>query len=949
MKTLIIFFLLISQIFANKFTLAQCPGDPANSYYFCGSISRNTLNKYLNKAGAFSYVTEPIYTDAQFDEDIIMLQNLQPKWLGRVAGLWIAGGNDAFEFDRAEEIATRIHTDVSEYVILQAAIYENIDPNVKHAGGWVVPIPADVLSQFPTPTYYGYTGYFEHDNMVFPGTNTPDMSKIETQMWFYYRAIRYIDAGYEALHLGQFMLMNNNDPLNQNWWSLLQKIRSYANLHARRGIVFCDAHVNGDGCADDGCAFVDIVPNDVPYLMLSEETPSEQLLFDYISFGLTAEEAYKIPNINNSYDGYDRTITINTSACAMYDNGFGGTMPVDWGWSYGQCHPIPSIAEFDNGGTDPHYDCEGQKTDCSTECQADNDPELDTPTWLTWGFGGESNWFCLQSHGYRNYFETYAYNRVKELDEDIFCRLTLRMPISYSLYPYPGIIYNASNLEYKDEDVIKWLWTNQDEVDFCIPTIETSDFTYGVTGWTGTKHIRTLSDVSGDGKADIVGFGESNVIVAKSNASGTFNTPTIWYNNDFTYAFGWSVTAHVRKLGDFSGDGKMDIIGFGENGVRVAKSNGSGFDAAYNAFNFWGNLDGWDPTKHIRDIGDFNGDGKIDIIGFWDNQTKVRVSDGTHFNNLAPHSDVWSTEFSYNGGWRVDKHLRLIGDVNGDGKDDVVGFKDDNIIVGISTGSDFITSIWYYGNFCYNQGWDNNDEQRYLADVNGDGKADIVGFSYSGVQVALSTGINFSQSDYWIYDFGSGLYAGGWNNSLHIRTVSDINGDGMFDIVGFGNGNTIISLSTGHSFSKIQEYGDFGYPSYTVTNHPRLLADIDNDGRDEIIAFGQNNVYLMNCSSTDATFKEDNYEIDTIFKTDEHSILIFPNPAADKVSFQVPAGANGRIDIVDLSGNIVMSGRVEDNNNYSIINLGSQLPEGLYVVIFYNFDGRIFIDKFIKN
>lgn len=39
----------------------------------------------------------------------------------------------------------------------------------------------------------------------------PDLSRQEARLWFYYRATRYIDCGYEALHMGQVHLYTAND------------------------------------------------------------------------------------------------------------------------------------------------------------------------------------------------------------------------------------------------------------------------------------------------------------------------------------------------------------------------------------------------------------------------------------------------------------------------------------------------------------------------------------------------------------------------------------------------------------------------------------------------------------------------------------------------------------------------------------------------------------------
>ena len=73
----------------------------------------------------------------------------------------------------------------------------------------------------------------------------PDLSRTEARMWFYYRATQYIDAGYEALHMGQIHLYTANDRGMKKMAELIQMIRDYAKVHARRHKVLMDAHSHG--------------------------------------------------------------------------------------------------------------------------------------------------------------------------------------------------------------------------------------------------------------------------------------------------------------------------------------------------------------------------------------------------------------------------------------------------------------------------------------------------------------------------------------------------------------------------------------------------------------------------------------------------------------------------------------------------------------------------------
>ncbi|MBK9305891.1 MAG: VCBS repeat-containing protein [Nitrospira sp.] len=89
------------------------------------------------------------------------------------------------------------------------------------------------------------------------------------------------------------------------------------------------------------------------------------------------------------------------------------------------------------------------------------------------------------------------------------------------------------------------------------------------------QHPRFVADLTGDGKADIIGFGHDGVWVALNNGSGGFH-PAQFVLQELGYNQGWRVEQHPRFVADLTGDGKADIIGFGHDGVWVALNNGSG-------------------------------------------------------------------------------------------------------------------------------------------------------------------------------------------------------------------------------------------------------------------------------------------------------------------------------------------------------------------------------------
>jgi murein DD-endopeptidase MepM/ murein hydrolase activator NlpD len=139
-----------------------------------------------------------------------------------------------------------------------------------------------------------------------------------------------------------------------------------------------------------------------------------------------------------------------------------------------------------------------------------------------------------------------------------------------------------------------------------------------------------------------------------------------------------------------------------------------------------------------------------------------------------------------------------LGDVNGDGKDDIVGFGATNVFVSLSNGNGtFGVPIASNPGFTKNVGgWsDNNNYPRLLADVNGDNRDDIVGFGATNVFVSLSNG-NGTFGAPVAYSPGLTKNIGGWtDNNNYPRVVGDVNKDGKDDLIGFGASDVFVSLS----------------------------------------------------------------------------------------------------------------------------------------------------------
>ena len=189
-----------------------------------------------------------------------------------------------------------------------------------------------------------------------------------------------------------------------------------------------------------------------------------------------------------------------------------------------------------------------------------------------------------------------------------------------------------------------------------------------------------------------------------------------------------------------------DIIGFASNGVQVSLATGGGHFASpvLAIQNYAINAGGWtSQNQYPRLLGDVNGDGMADIVGFASDGVYVSLATGGgHF--ASPVFGI--ANFGYlagAGSWiSQDQYPRLLADVNGDGMADIVGFSADMTIVSLATGNGhFATPLAGIRNFTISTGgWTQNPYPRDLGDVNGDGRADIVGFAQAGVFEALSNG-----------------------------------------------------------------------------------------------------------------------------------------------------------------------------------------------------------------
>jgi RHS repeat-associated protein len=282
-------------------------------------------------------------------------------------------------------------------------------------------------------------------------------------------------------------------------------------------------------------------------------------------------------------------------------------------------------------------------------------------------------------------------------------------------------------------------------------------------------------------------------------------------------------------LGDFNGDGKTDTAGYAGQGLwHVVFSNGDSFRGG----GFWAGHQGG-PTNNF--LGDFNGDGKTDIMGYGGSQGlwQVALSNGTSFS--APGSGFWN-------GHNYGVSNNFLGDFNGDGKTDIMGFTGVLGVwqVGLSTGTNF--NALGSGNWNGHQG---RAGDNFIGDFNGDGRSDSLG--YTGVSgkwhVALSSGTSFTAP-------GSGIWNGHTGSATN-NFLGDFNGDGKTDIMAYaGSGLWQVALSSGTDFNAP---GSGNWNGHTGGAGNNILGDFNGDGMTDIAGYQSNSVWKV-CLSTGTNF-----------------------------------------------------------------------------------------------
>ncbi len=297
------------------------------------------------------------------------------------------------------------------------------------------------------------------------------------------------------------------------------------------------------------------------------------------------------------------------------------------------------------------------------------------------------------------------------------------------------------------------------------------------------------------------------------------------------------------QYADVNGDGNLDIIGYNAGFTSVFLGQGGGVFAQTPLVQLISGSGGLAQPLPA----DFNGDGKADLVevdqylgraGFYPQ------SNGT-FSGITPLAPPTETVQSFT--------PEAIGDINGDGIPDVLALDYSTItetsgnfypsvVAGINDGkgnltySTLLTGTVLSSLYLYHM-------QPFAADLNGDGKADLIFSSSDAPYVSLSqsdgtyatpVGLTLPNKPACQLDVNSGI--GG------LVDVGDLNGDGFPDIVVAYTGDSQCYPYTGpipSGFYTFLNNGKGGFTSkftpFGLTGYLVKLADLNGDGKLDLL------------------------------------------------------------------------------------------------------------------
>ena len=423
----------------------------------------------------------------------------------------------------------------------------------------------------------------------------------------------------------------------------------------------------------------------------------------------------------------------------------------------------------------------------------------------------------------------------------------------------------------------------------------------------------TSADFNGDGKTDIAtaNFISTNT-GAGSNVSVLLGTGT----GSFMTADTFAVDNGAQQIisADFNHDGKVDLatVNYSKqhNTSSVSVLLGTGTGSFLPVTNF---SSGFAPASITSS--DFNGDGFADFVTANPQLKSVYVSLNTGTGNFVTPTSFTVAGYpmtvihgDFNGDGKTD-----LATANGDSNNV-------SILLGTGTGSfgpatSFTAGVWSWSDPVanHNGGISNS---LLSTDFNGDGKADlaVTHNDTTIVSILLGNGAgSFGAATDFQVNTSTVAQPGPSPSQL---TSADINGDGKADLVSANPYNSIFPglVETNNTISVLlgNGAGSFGTPtSYTLGARPQwvLSSDFNGDGKIDLAVADTDVSVLLNCTVLGIEKFASNEQVH-----------VYPNPNNGTFTIETNGTAKQSMQIFDVNGRMVLNQAI---NGKTSIDAGS--------------------------
>jgi uncharacterized protein (DUF2141 family) len=430
-----------------------------------------------------------------------------------------------------------------------------------------------------------------------------------------------------------------------------------------------------------------------------------------------------------------------------------------------------------------------------------------------------------------------------------------------------------------------------------------TSFAPAATYTPGGNHFYKVAvgDLNADGKPDIAAANtDTSVGVLLGDGTGKFST-AITYSTGTNGNY-YATSPYDIALGDINKDSKLDAVTSNSDGsISVLFGTGNGGFAAASVYQMEANSQ---PQNIV--LGDINNDGSLDIA-----LADINIS-GKILVLLNDTRGRFTTPITYDLGNYTQPTDVALQDVNGDGKLDVLtisgtpfGMNQLAVMLNNGTGS-FLPAVTY--------AIGNTINASYLAvgDVNGDGKLDVVTTNTDNgtVSVLINNGSGAFPS--------AVVYSGrlGAADLIGSLALKDVNGDRKLDIAVPNQSRGIIKIllndGTG-TFTSLPTT----FPTESVSSHPysALLADLNADGKADIVTtnYRTNNIgVLLNTSSNPLAVAP---------AVNKATVALYPNPAQTASTIELPYVAgftHATLHLDDILGRTASTASIPLGKPYSL-------------------------------